>query len=217
MASRGYDLRMILHTTSRKPLVVTAVIVVMTITAWMVGCKKKAPPPPPPKPAWMQTTPSPPEPGTDESDPTPAPQIDKETAWVLGEDASTEKPDAAVRQVRPGPKGIKPGERYATDADIAAFEAKKALAATEKAATNTLNSTAPQLKSCFERHGTGTVNATVSIRVHRSGHVMTSSVSGVNDAVRNCVQNILNDLKVDGVQTDSVTVQRTFKFKKIVR
>lgn len=195
-------------------LVVASTLTALTVG--MMGCKKKAPPPPP-KPAWMQRSPGQARPGSNETQPTSWPQINKETAWVLGEDASTKTPDAAARQVRTGPKGIKPGERFATDADVAAFEAKKALAATERAASNTLNSTAPRLKSCFDRHGTGSANATVSIRVHRSGHVMTSNVSGVNDAVRNCVQNILNNLQVSGVQTDSITVQRTFKFTKTIR
>jgi hypothetical protein len=184
----------------------------------MAGCKDDPPQQPPihgSGPAIAPSTAAPTaSPGTRGTDPGAAVNrvVSKETRWALGPEDAGPK-DAGPKPVASKPAGSAKTVAVSTDADIAKFKADKAQAETEKAVNATLGAALPQLKPCFDKYGAPSGDVSISVRVHRSGYVNSSSATGVNADVSTCLDGILRKLKVNGVQTDSITVTRTFKFK----
>ena len=127
-----------------------------------------------------------------------------------------EKPDAGA-----GAGGTRNNEEAQAGLDKEA-EAKRAaeekeqkdLADTEKAVNGALNKVLPQLRKCYESGGSGASSSTVSLRVHRRGYVIGSNVDGANRAVSACIQQLLGNIKVQGVKTDTITVKRKFSFRQ---
>jgi hypothetical protein len=185
------------------------------MAATLAACKKDPPPQPPIQgsgPAVAPpTTGTPASPGTRGSAPGAAVNrvVSKETRWALGPEDAGPKPKPAVGKPAVSAKTL----AVSTDADIAKFKADKAQAETEKAVNATLGAALPQMKPCFDKFGAPTGSVSISVRVHRSGYVNSSSTTGVNADVSTCLDGVLRKLKVTGVQTDSITVTRTFKFK----
>lgn len=92
-------------------------------------------------------------------------------------------------------------------------KARKELTDTEKAVNAALNKVLPQLRRCYERGGSGASSSTVSLRVHRQGYIINSSVDGASSAVNGCIQELLGNVRVQGVKTDTITVKRKFSFR----
>lgn len=116
-----------------------------------------------------------------------------------------EEPDAKVKAA--------PAPPAAAD-DTAAKEAAaaRAMAATQQAVTAALRQRMPQLKACYQRTSTGTSALKVKLRVHRQGYILDTTISGANSAADSCMKGVLSNMQVSGVQTDSLTVERTLNF-----
>lgn len=185
------------------------------MAATLAACKEDPPQQPPiygTGPAVAPPTAgTPASPRTRQSDPGAAVNrvVSNETRWALGQEDAGPKPRPAVGK----PAGSTKTLAVSTDADIAKFKADKAQAATEKAVNATLGAALPQMKPCFDKFGAPSGSVSISVRVHRSGYVTSSSATGVNADVSNCLDGVLRKLRVSDVQTDSITVTRTFKFR----
>ena len=147
-------------------------------------------------------------PTTVETSPTVANQ---EALRLLG---PIDDPDASQRGQLPSsvPTGT-------PDAMSNAQKAALARAGTEKAVTAAISARVTQLQRCYESTATAAATVKVSIRVQRSGYVLDATVTGCNDQARSCMVNLLKQMRVSGVQTDTITVQRTFNFRerKVIR
>jgi hypothetical protein len=177
------------------------------VAAALAGCKKKVEEPPDdPTARWGPAT------KNVQAEPQKSPHrarvITAQNRWAVPKYDAGAKPDAP----RPKPKGKGKTIAVATDADIAKYREEKARAETEKAVNTTLSAALPRMKPCFDRHGAASGDVVVRVRVHRSGYVMSSSVSGVSGEVQSCLDGVLRSLKVSNVQTDSISVERVFKF-----
>ncbi len=146
-------------------------------------------------------TPSPTTTTTTQTSPTVAHQ---EALRVLG---PIDEPDAKVRRARPASPAGK--------ADAMSDEQKAALAraATEKAVSAAIGVRAGQLQRCYESTSTQAASVKVKLRVHRRGYVLDTTITGCNDRARACMAGVLQQMQVSGMQTDSVTVERTFNFR----
>lgn len=122
--------------------------------------------------------------------------------WVHREPDLGPKPDA---------KGAVVKKPAASDADIAAQKEAEDKEATEKAIEASVNGALGRVKACLNQHKAAPGQYTLSVRVHRSGRVLSSSVSGLGGEANRCVQGVLSGLKVNGVLTDTITVKRQLK------
>lgn len=84
---------------------------------------------------------------------------------------------------------------------------------TEKAVDAALQGVLPRLRDCYARHESKATSSTVSIRVNHLGYVLHSSANGANNAVNSCIREILGSVKVSGVKTGNITVQRSLNFQ----
>jgi len=72
-----------------------------------------------------------------------------------------------------------------------------------------------KLKSCYERTPGAAGEAKLRLRLHRSGYLISPGVSGVPNAVRSCLQDILKGMRVSGVKTDeTITIERSLRISK---
>ncbi|MCB9557675.1 MAG: hypothetical protein H6707_16315 [Deltaproteobacteria bacterium] len=175
---------------------------------------------------------------TKRSDPLPAPVLAPGVGTTPTEQSGSAKPraraaalkdwrdvspDAALRQKTPAV--VRSAEASAdggvlSDAALAANKAARARARAESAVNRTLNAARPRLTACFSQNAptrVGVSQADVEIRVHRSGYVMRSTVSGVPAEVSNCIDGVLRQLHVTGVETDSISVKRSFRVQTTKR
>ena len=122
-----------------------------------------------------------------------------------------QKPDLP----RPRDAGAKPTDakqpRSPSDADIAAFKKAKAKQEAEKAVETTVTGAIPGVEACFRQHKVPPGERTLTITVHRSGRVLSSSISGVDGDADRCVGRILGDLHVNGALTETMTVKRQLR------
>ncbi|MCK5799031.1 MAG: hypothetical protein KAI47_17685 [Deltaproteobacteria bacterium] len=97
-----------------------------------------------------------------------------------------------------------------------AEEKKKRLdrEATLHSVDNALRGVTASIKRCYDQSEAKAGNATLRFRVHRSGYVMSPSVSGVSGKVKVCIEQVLSRLRVSGVKTSSLNVTRTLRFKR---
>lgn len=129
-----------------------------------------------------------------------------EAIQVLGEVKWEEdEPDAG---------GAKSADVEAEEKARLAREKKEAqdLADTENAINAALQGLMPQIRACYSAEVTG--ETTLSIRVHRLGYVLNSKLKGSSTSTSTCVQKVLSKMRVTDVKTDTLTVERTFRFKK---
>lgn len=119
-----------------------------------------------------------------------------------------DEPDAKAPRRRP----VAPAAKL----DAMSDEQKAALAraATEQAVSAAITARVGQLQRCYEATSTAAAAVKVSLRVHRQGYVLDATVTGCNDQARSCMITLLKQLRVTGMQTDTVTVQRTFNFRE---
>lgn len=101
-------------------------------------------------------------------------------------------------------------EKAAKEAELKALQDR---ADTEKAVNSALNGVLPRLRGCFQSGGGSAASSTVSLRVHRMGYIINSDVSGASARTNACIQEILGNVRVQGVKTDTITVKRQFSFK----
>ena len=141
--------------------------------------------------------------GTTEQSPTAAAQ---EAIRLLG---PVDSPDASVRSGA----AVSPDEVVPDNSEEEEEKKRKALAATEKAVTAAITARVAQLRACYERTSTGSTTVKVRIRVHRQGYVLDTTITGCNDAARNCMSGVLGQMRVSGMQTDTLTVERTFNLR----
>jgi hypothetical protein len=119
------------------------------------------------------------------------------------------EPDAAVTDA--GTDGAGTGAAP-TDAAPDLDPRVIALQQTQQAINRALDAAQQRITACVTLPPGQKLSARVSVRVHRSGHVLEANVSNVPDRVAPCIRNVIQALKVSGMQTDSLTVQRTFNF-----
>jgi hypothetical protein len=170
----------------------------------MAACKKKTAEPPQPTQAVSPNDPNQPE-EPDEDDPNAygASTGPEPSGWAH-EEPDLGAFDAAVR--KPTVK-----KEVASDADIAAAKEDEEKMATEKAVEASVNGALGRVKSCFNRHKAAAGQYTLSVRVHRSGRVLSSNVSGLSGEANRCVERALSNLRVKGVLTDTFTFKRPLK------
>jgi len=118
--------------------------------------------------------------------------------------------------------GAAAGGAAATDESAAGDEAAAKRAAelkkiqdrkdTEAAVSRAIGSVMGQLRGCYDADTVGT--STISLRVHRMGYIIGSNIQGANSSTSTCIEQILSNLRVEGVKTDTITVKRSFQFKK---
>jgi hypothetical protein len=185
-------------------------IAVAVLPMGLLGCKKK----PPEQPVAVSPADQPAAP-TAAPGATPQPTPTGQPSWPAPKWPAPwpdqgRPPDLAV------PAKAPPGQprKIATDADLAAYKAAMERAHTEEAVNVALNGAMPSLKACMDRHSQAAGDVRVSLRVHRSGHVISADISGPSSETQVCLERALRSVRVVGVQTDSITVQRTFKFNR---
>lgn len=137
---------------------------------------------------------------------TPQQEYD-EAMRVLGPADDDETPDAGVARTEPSGPSVE--EQKAEEE-----RRQKARAATEKAVNDALGTVLPRLRGCLAKAEGSSGAASVKLRVHRQGYVLDSTVDGVDYEARSCIRGVLGSLRVSGVQTDTVTVERRFDFRK---
>ncbi len=69
------------------------------------------------------------------------------------------------------------------------------------------------MKRCYDQVNAKAGSATLSFRVHRSGYVLSPSVSGVDPRAKSCIEGTLKRLRVSGVKA-SLNVTRTLRFRR---
>lgn len=103
--------------------------------------------------------------------------------------------------------------QISSDADLAKFKEEKERAESEKAVTGAVNGAISGVKACFDAaKGVTAGSYTLQVRVHRSGRVLSSGVSGVDPEVNRCVEKALGGLRVSGLKTETIDVQREIKY-----
>ena len=177
---------------------------VLVLALALTSCKKKpeVPVSPPSAPSSPSVTPGPsPEPQTPEP---PRPSGSGPAAWPH------QPPDAAVPDAKRAPDlKLTP---ISTDADLAKFKEEKERADSEKAVVGAVNGAISGVKSCFDARSMTAGSYTLQVRVHRSGRVLSSGVSGASSEVNRCVEKALSGLRVSGLKTDTIDVQREIKY-----
>jgi hypothetical protein len=172
------------------------------------GCKDKQNDIQPPLVAPSATEPQPPSPSP-ATPSTPSPPSATPAAWPhLSPDARL--PDAKV--ARP-PDAAKP---IASDADLAKFQEEKDRQESEKAVTGAVNGALSGVRACFDAQKMTAGSYQLKVRVHRSGRVLSSGVtgSGTSPELDRCVGKALGGLQVQGLKTDTIDVQREIKYTK---
>ena len=131
-------------------------------------------------------------------------QEQEEALRLLGS-VDEDEPDQGVAHEKNGP----------TEDEIRAEQEREAkkLAATEQAITSAINMVRPQVLNCLSKSEAASGAATVRLKVHRAGYVLDTNVSGVGGECAACLNKTLGDLKVAGMQTDTLTVTRRFAFR----
>jgi hypothetical protein len=136
---------------------------------------------------------------------------DQENLRALGP-APGDEPDsgAPVARASTGTADQEEADKAAKEAEIKAHQDR---ADTEKAVNSALNGILPKLRGCYQSGGGTAAASTVSLRVHRMGYIINSNVSGASARTNACIQEILGNVRVQGVKTDTITVKRQFSFK----
>jgi hypothetical protein len=120
---------------------------------------------------------------------------------------------ADVRKVATSPPKNEPDEKAKKKAakEAEALRQKKLL---DKRVDSSLNGVKSAIKSCFESAGQkGAQTARISFKIHRSGYVMDPSVTGAPVTTARCVRTVLSRLRIQSVPGQSVTVQRTLRYR----
>lgn len=130
--------------------------------------------------------------------------------WRTATDASAARPDAAVAAQGSGSVAVDAGQ------DAESAEAR-ALRQTEDAVSSALEGAAGRMKRCYDQARTHSASTTIKLRLHRSGYVMSSIVEGADPVVRKCLSAVFDQLRVRGVQQDSITVERTLRLESQAR
>lgn len=86
----------------------------------------------------------------------------------------------------------------------------RALNTTQKAVDAALAAVRGQLASCYEQGKVTSGSFTLSMRLHRAGQVLDSSISGLEPSVENCIRRIVGGIRIQGLTTDTMTITRTF-------
>lgn len=136
-----------------------------------------------------------------------------EKDWRKEDDEKPKKQaPVAGRRVVPA----KAGAAKKKEPDETPEEKAKRLAreATLKSVDGALRGASASMKRCYDQSKAKAGSATLSFRVHRSGYVMSPSVSGVDPKVRSCIEGVLKRLRVSGVKTPSLNVTRTLRFRR---
>jgi len=81
---------------------------------------------------------------------------------------------------------------------------------TQKAVDAALAAVRGQLAGCYEQGKVTSGSFTLSLRLHRAGQVLDSSVSGLEPSVESCIKRIVDGIHIQGLTTDTMTVTRTF-------
>jgi len=178
--------------------------VLIVVCLAQVACKKKPVPEPAPAPAPAQPVSAQ---GTDDDD--------DENAYLPPAGGPVELPDQGrPDRSPPPPPPPPPPKAISTDADLAAYKEAKDRADTEVAVQRSVTTAIPRMVQCFDRSKVEPGKRTLRVRVHRSGRVLSASVDGVDDTVNRCVEQALGSLRVSGVKTDTIDVQRTVNYTR---
>lgn len=125
----------------------------------------------------------------------------REALQALG---PVDPPEAAVARAAPRARAAAPSDPGLEN------RRRQARAATERAVTAALSSHLDQIKACYQSTSKDGARIKITMRVHRQGYVLDSSVQGVNSDAAGCISRLLGQIKVAGVQTDNtISVTRT--------
>lgn len=195
-----------MSTKHRWVLLLVAFFSVMLLVA---GCKKKKPPEPINPTSGPKAPTVAPDPDPDDDPGYRPPSGQSPVGWPHQQAPNDvgPRPDARMTKV------VK-GKPISTDADIAAFKEAKAKQETEKAVEASVNGVLDKVKGCFQQHNAAPGQRTLKVRVHRSGRVLSSNVSGVSGEVNRCIEGVLSQLHVSGMQTDTIDVERKLNYTK---
>lgn len=93
-------------------------------------------------------------------------------------------------------------------------EEEKRRKALEKKVDSTLGGAMGALKRCFETGGESGGKVTLRFRVHRSGYVLSPSLSGVGASSAACARGVIGKMKISGNDVGTVDMVRTLKFER---
>lgn len=173
------------------------------------GCKKE----PPPMAAMSPLANPPPaasdpdDPATD-PDPPSSPRTDDKNDWRRQKPGTGSGSAAATKEPAKAP-AAKPDEE-----DPAAKAKRLAKIATQRAADAALGAASKAMKDCYDRAKAPSATATISFSVRSTGYVSAPRVKGVEPTVASCIENVLRDLRVRGVQSAGLVVERTLRFTR---
>lgn len=174
---------------------------VLVLALTLTSCKKKAEPVSPPSAPSSPSAPA--EPLTPQPA-QPTEPVARPAGWPH------QPPDAALPDAkRPPDLKLTP---ISTDADLAKFKEEKERVESEKAVVGAVNGSISGVKACFDAQSMTAGSYTLQVRVHRSGRVLSSGVSGAGLEVNRCVEKALSGLRVSGLKTDTIDVEREIKY-----
>jgi len=147
--------------------------------------------------------------------PAPPPEPDDRAPPPGGQPAAWphQEPDSGRPDATPPAAPVR-REAISSDADLAAYQEAKDRADTEDAVQRAVSGAIGGVQRCFERNGVAAGDRELSVRVHRSGRVLSASVEGVASPVNQCVEQALSSLRVSGMKTDTLDVTRTIRFTR---
>ena len=91
-------------------------------------------------------------------------------------------------------------------------EAEKKRVETERLVDSALQRVANRMKECFVRAKMPPGETRISMKVHRSGYLMSPSVATANSQVSSCMKGILDSVRIPSPPTPDLQIERTLQF-----
>lgn len=148
------------------------------------------------------------DPATD-PDPPASPRTNDKNDWRRQKPGTGSGSAAATAEPAKAPPAAKPNKE-----DPAGKAERLAKLATQRAADAALRMANNAMKDCYDRAKAPSASATISFSVRSTGYVSAPRVKGVESSVAACIENVLRDLRVKGVQSAGLVVERTLRFTR---
>lgn len=82
---------------------------------------------------------------------------------------------------------------------------------TEAAVDGAIKRAFALFQRCYQTHQGGSTPAVLKFRLHRSGYVVNPEVTTGKDRLDACLRGVLSEVRVTGVETESLTIERTIQ------